>query len=284
MGAGCAPKASPSTSPALPPPALSPDASAAFEASDVAELERQLAQTREQLRVVTAQADDLRQRLERIEDRQADRAAVARRGRPDPADRYKVAVDTGQVRGQPTALVTIVEWADFQCPFSARVRATLAELERKYGSDLRIVFKHNPLAFHQQALAAAIASEAAGEQGKFWAMHDKLFDNLRAINDDNILKWARKLGLDLKQFKRSLRDPQLQARVKAMQAQAVTLGASGTPAFFINGRFLSGAQPVEAFSKLIDEEMAAAQSMVRAGVDRTEVYARTIRDGRERPE
>ncbi len=148
---------------------------------------------------------------------------------------------------------------------------------------MRIVIKHNPLSFHNRAMPAALAAEAAGRQGKFWKMHAKLFDNNKELTDDNFLKLAERLGLDMQKFKRDLSDPALAERVKKMQAQGMRLGARGTPAFFVNGRFLSGAQPEQAFEALIDEEMAKAKELVASGVPRKKVYETTVADGRDEP-
>lgn len=104
-------------------------------------------------------------------------------------------------------------------------------------------------------MPAAKAAEAAGRQGKFWEMHDKLFENQKALNDANYLAWAGELGLDIEKFKKDLADPALQKMLEGQQRQGMTLGARGTPAFFVNGRFLSGAQPYESFKRLIDAEL-----------------------------
>ncbi|MCA9709043.1 MAG: thioredoxin domain-containing protein [Myxococcales bacterium] len=201
-------------------------------------------------------------------------------GRPDPAAVYKVEVGDAPIRGPQHALVTIVMWTDYQCPYCSRVQATLAELEKEYGRSVRFVHKHNPLGFHARAMPAALAAEAAGRQGKFWEMHDRLFGHQKELTDQNFRKWAKKLGLKVGRFERDLDDPELRARIERDQAQGNTLGARGTPAFFINGRFLSGAQPLESFRALIDEELARAQRLVDRGVPLREVYTVTIAEGR----
>jgi len=204
-------------------------------------------------------------------------------GRPDPAAYYKVVVGDAQTIGASDALVTIVTWSDFQCPFCSRVTPTIETLRKDYGKDLRYVFMHNPLAFHTNARAAAIAAEAAGEQGKFFEMHDKLFENQRDLTEKNFIAWAKELGLNMKQFKRALDSSTLADKVDRQQKAGVALGARGTPAFFVNGRFLSGAQPVPAFKALIDEEMTKARAKVAAGTSRDRVYAETIASGRTAP-
>jgi len=129
-------------------------------------------------------------------------------------------------------------------------------------------------------MPAALASEAAGKQGKFWEMHDKLFANNKALNDGNYVAWAGELGLDVEQFKKDMKDPGLKKKITAQQAQGMTVGARGTPAFFVNGRFISGAQPFPNFKKLIDEEMKKADKLIASGVPKAKVYEKTIAKGK----
>jgi protein-disulfide isomerase len=129
-------------------------------------------------------------------------------------------------------------------------------------------------------MPAALGSEAAGKQGKFWEMHDKIFENQKAISEENLVAWAGELGLDVEQFKKDMASDELKKKITEQQTQGVTLGARGTPAFFVNGRFLSGAQPVENFKKLIDEEKAKAEKLVASGTPRAAVYEKTIANGK----
>jgi protein-disulfide isomerase len=212
-----------------------------------------------------------------------ERAAKANRpvaDRPDLAAVYRVTLGDSHTKGPSDALVTIVMWTDYQCPYSAKVQATLDQLARDYGRELRFVQKHNPLGFHPRAMPAALAAEAAGRQGKFWEMHALVFENQKDLTDENFRKWAKQLKLKERRFAADLDDPELRKRIEAQQAQGVTLGARGTPAFFINGRFMSGAQLLERFKALIDEERAKAQELVNRGVRREEVYEVTIAEGR----
>jgi protein-disulfide isomerase len=232
-----------------------------------------LDQSQIELRRTRSVTDDLALRVASLEEPvKPAKGGTARPGSPDPAVTYRVQIGDAHVRGPTTALVTIVEWADFQCPFCARVQATLGELERKYQGRVRFVFKHNPLPMHARAMPAAIAAEAAGRQGKFWPMHDLLFSDIRNITDEQIAKYAKKLKLDRKRLKRDMADIALKTKIEAQQKQGASLGARGTPAFFVNGRFLSGAQPVESFSALIDEELERAQARVEKGTRTTDVY------------
>lgn len=224
--------------------------------------------------------DDLSTRVAELEVAKAPPAQKVRPGRPDPDTRYAATIGDAQTRGPSDALVTIVMFEDFQCPFCSRAATTMEKVAKEYGQDVRLVFKHNPLPFHQQALPAAMASEAAGRQGKFWKMHDLLFDNQKKLEEEDLLRYAKKLRLNRKRFKRDLRDQALEQKIKDQQAQSQKLGARGTPAFFINGRFLSGAQPFESFSALIDEELAHARGLVEGGTPRSEVYDSLMRTAR----
>jgi protein-disulfide isomerase len=132
-------------------------------------------------------------------------------------------------------------------------------------------------------MPAAKAAEAAGEQGKFWEMHDKLFENNKAMTEENFVKWAGEIGLDVEKFKKDMADPKVEARIKKQQAEGITLGARGTPAFFINGRFLSGAQPIDNFKKVIDEELKKADQMIAQGTPKAKVYDATIAKGKPKP-
>ena len=125
-----------------------------------------------------------------------------------------------------------------------------------YGDKVRIVWKHNPLPFHPNAMPAALASMAAYEQGKFWEYHDKVFANQQKMTRPDLLRHAQELGLDVKRFEQALNAARAKPAIDADAAEARSLGATGTPAFFINGRALSGAQPLERFVQLIDDELA----------------------------
>jgi protein-disulfide isomerase len=183
-------------------------------------------------------------------------AAEARKPRmPDPEKRYEVALGDAPVRGAADAAVTIVEWSDFQCPYCARVAPTVEQIRKVYGDQVSIAFKHLPLPFHEKAQDAHQASEAARLQGKFWEMHDKIFAEQRAMSPEKYVEYAGEIGLDLDRFKKDVDSEQVKQRIKDDMAQASTLGVTGTPGFFINGRFLAGAQPFANFKRVIDEEL-----------------------------
>jgi protein-disulfide isomerase len=160
------------------------------------------------------------------------------------------------VRGSRAAPVTIVEFSDFQCPYCGRAGPTLKQIEQAYGKEVRIVWKHQPLPMHPEAMPAALAAEAAREQGKFWEMHDKLFQNQQALSPRTYEAYARDLGLDLAKFKAAMADPRAKERIQADQQLAGRVGASGTPTFFVNGERVVGALPFESFKAVIDRKLA----------------------------
>jgi protein-disulfide isomerase len=128
---------------------------------------------------------------------------------------------------------------------------------------VRIAWKHFPLDMHKDAPLAHLAAAAAGEQGKFWEYHDKLFSNPGKLKLENLQQYARELGLDMKKFDESVQTKREQPMIDADLAEGRTLGVTGTPAFFINGRFLSGAKPFEEFQKLIDASLAGPPAVPR---------------------
>ena len=120
---------------------------------------------------------------------------------------------------------------------------------------MRIVWKDNPLSFHQYAMPAALAARAAHEQGKFWEYHDRLFQNQQKLSRDDLVRYAREVGLDTGRFESALNAGRSKPVIDADAAEAKSLGATGTPAFFINGRYLSGARPFGDFAQLINSEL-----------------------------
>lgn len=167
--------------------------------------------------------------------------------------------------GPANAKVTIVEISDFQCPFCSRAYTTLEELKKQYPKDVRILFINQPLPFHPHAKPSAIASLAAHKQGKFWEMYGKLFSNQQALGDENYQKWAKEIGLDMAKFNADIKDAEIAKQVERDMAMAKGLGVNGTPGFFINGVNVSGAQPIENFKKIIDEQITKANDELAKG-------------------
>lgn len=160
------------------------------------------------------------------------------------------------VRGPREAPVSIVTFSDYQCPFCSRAEATINQVREVYGDKVRVVFRDYPLSFHQYAQKAAEAAGCAGEQGKFWELHDKLFANQQKLTVDDLKKYAAETpGIDAAKFNECLDSGRRADEVKKDFADGAALGVTGTPAFFVNGRFISGAQPFANFEKVIDEEL-----------------------------
>ncbi len=135
---------------------------------------------------------------------------------------------------------------------------------------------------HQNAMIAAEAALAANAQGKFWQMHDKMFQNARALSREDLERYAQEIGLDVERFKRSLDTHEFQRQIQADQALAQQLGARGTPSFFVNGRPLRGAQPFEGFKTIIDEEITRANRLLATGVSKARLYAELTKNGQTR--
>ena len=166
---------------------------------------------------------------------------------------------TGPSKGPDDAPVTIVEFSDFQCPYCARAEATvkdLMELE-KYKGKIKLVYRDYPLPSHNLAPKASEAAHCAGDQGKYWDMHGKLFAATPRLEVTDLKAYARELKLDEGRFDKCLDSGEKAVVVQEHAAAGEKAGVRGTPAFFINGRLLSGAQPLEAFKPLIDAELAA---------------------------
>jgi protein-disulfide isomerase len=165
---------------------------------------------------------------------------------------------TGPAQGPATAPVTIVEFSDFQCPFCSRLTPTIAEVEKKYGDKVRVVFRQYPLPFHQNAQKAAEASLCALDQGKFWQMHDAMFANQSALGVDQLKAKAAELGMNADKFNKCVDSGEKAAAIQADQKAGTAAGVSGTPAMFVNGRFINGAVPIDQITTVIDDELRRA--------------------------
>lgn len=159
--------------------------------------------------------------------------------------------------GKADAAITIVEFSDYECPFCKRAEPTVAEVRKLYGDKVRIAYRDYPLPFHQNARPASEAAHCAAEQGKFWEYHEKLMatDDLTA---DSFKALAKTTGLDEKKFAECIAADRFAAEIDKDMADGEAAGVKGTPAFFINGRMIDGAQPLEKFQEIIDEELEFA--------------------------
>jgi protein-disulfide isomerase len=173
-------------------------------------------------------------------------------------ERQQVAA-TGPSKGPENAPVTMVEFSDFECPYCGRAKDTVDQVTKQYGDKVRLVFRNFPLSFHPHAQKAAEAAMCANDQGKFWEMHDVLFANQKALEPEQLKKYAADLKLDTAKFNKCLDSGEKAEAVKADQEAGTKAGVNGTPAFFINGIPLSGAIPFEDFKTTIDGELQAKQ-------------------------
>jgi protein-disulfide isomerase len=173
-----------------------------------------------------------------------------------PYEPPKVAVDaTGPSKGPQNAPVTIVEFSDYECPYCVRAEETVKEVLATYPGKVRLVYRDYPLPMHAKAPKAAEAAHCAADQGKYWEMHDKLLANAQKLDVSDLKAHAREVGLDGGKFDQCLDSSEKAKVVEGHKKAGEEAGVSGTPAFFINGRPLSGAQPLDAFKKVIDEEL-----------------------------
>lgn len=171
--------------------------------------------------------------------------------------RYHVEVASHDpVRGDAAAPIAIIEFSDYQCPFCGRVTPTLQQVRDTYGAKVKIIFKDFPLPNHPQAQKAAEAAHCAGEQGKYWEMHDRMFGDQRALEVPALKASAVALGLSPAEFNQCLDSGKFAGAVHEDAALGEKLGVNSTPTLYINGRPLIGAQPFDAFKQAIDEELA----------------------------
>jgi protein-disulfide isomerase len=197
-----------------------------------------------------------------------------------------IKVGMGTDPSKKAALVTIVTFSDYQCPFCKRVEPALAQAAKEYGDKVAFVWKDYPLPFHNRAIPAAmVAIEARKEKGDagFWKAHDKLFDIQPKLEDADLEAAAKDLGLDTAKVMAAVKDSKYKGEIDAAMAQGEELGVRGTPHSFVNGRVVNGAQPFEKFKKIIDQELAKAQAKVAAGTPLEKVYEETVKGGKGGP-
>jgi protein-disulfide isomerase len=200
---------------------------------------------------------------------------------------FKVPVGSSPVLGSNNALVTIVEFSDFQCPYCSKVEPTLKQIREKYGDKVRLVWKNEPLPFHPRAEPAAeVAMEARAEKGDkgFWDAHDKLFASQPKLDDPDLEKVAQDLGLNMDKVRDAMKNHKYKPAIDGDADLGDDLQANGTPHFFVDGRRLVGAQPPEKFEKIIDEEITKAQALISSGKRPDQVYDAMIANGKGAPE
>jgi len=172
---------------------------------------------------------------------------------------YKIDLGTAPGIGSASAPVVIEEFSDFECPFCAKAEKELNQVLERFPKSVRLVYKHYPLSMHPYARSAAAAAIAAGEQGKFWEMHDLLFASKGDLGDAALQKYAAQLQLDLPAFDKWRTSSEVQSTIDNDIAEGTRLNVGGTPTFFINGRRLDGAVPYSEFKKYIDQALMEAR-------------------------
>jgi protein-disulfide isomerase len=214
--------------------------------------------------------------LAAIDEKQKPAAGAAKPSAPEPPPGAKKITPFSHDlrRGQKATKVTIVEFSDFQCPFCKRAEPTVKALLDKYGKDVSLVWMNQPLPFHEHAMDAATAFQAAGRQSpeKAWALHDKMYENNTALARADIEKYAESVGLNMARFKKDWDDPKIKAEVDQDSKTGTAAGASGTPTFFINGNQLVGAQPQGSFETIIDAQIKKADELIKKGTPVKDVY------------
>lgn len=170
--------------------------------------------------------------------------------------RIPVSADDDPFLGPVDAAVTIIQFAEFQCPFCGRAKEAIDQLLKNYPKDVRLVVRDFPLGFHDRAIPAAIAANCAGVQGKYFEMYDKMMSDQRSLSDIDLRAHADALGLDIAAWTACRADPAQEAEVRKDMEDGAKVGVTGTPAFFVNGIMISGAQPYSAFEQLVEQELA----------------------------
>ena len=189
---------------------------------------------------------------------------------------YKVSVGTSVFKGPENAPVTIINFSDYQCPFSKRSVSMIDQLMKKYDGKIKYVFKHYPLGFHKMAKPAALASIAAHKQGKFWEYYEVLYENIKNISNENLIKWAEKLKLDMDRFENDRSSEETGRNLENDMALGRKFGVRGTPTLFVNGHKIVGADRNK-IEKIIAGQIAVGERLVAKGIK--DVYSEIIKDG-----
>jgi protein-disulfide isomerase len=193
----------------------------------------------------------------------------------DPKAVYRVGLGLpGHQMGPDSALVTIVAWGDFQCPFCAKLVPALKHVRHKYGDEVRVVYRHLAMRHHRQAQLAAEASIVAANQGKFWAFHDAVFEGgTKALSRPDLERYAQQTGVDLKALRAALDDRRYRDLVVSETADAEALGVDATPTIFINGTPIVGSRSSTDLEAIVEGHLQQARTAVKGGIAATDVYA-----------
>ena len=236
-----------------------------FYQDNKAQIKGEQAQLREQIRAFLQNQKLAAKREEFLRSLRAQAKVVVNLKAP-PIQRVEVSVQGAPFKGGEKAAVTIVEFSDFHCPFCRQVMSTLAKLESQYGEKVKLVFRDFPIEnLHPGATKAHEAARCANEQGKFWPYHDKLFAAPPNSSPEIFKGIAKEVGLNTNAFETCLGSGKYQAAIKEDIEEGNRVGVGGTPAFFVNGRLITGAQPLEAFTRVIDDELARTTRSTQSG-------------------
>ncbi len=230
---------------------------------------------------VAEELKEINERLDKIEQLAAagGGAGAARRAPqrprgPDPAKTYSVAVEGAPFKGNKDAKITVVKAFEYACPYCERARSTMDQVLETYGDDVRVVYKHY-IVHPGSATIPAQATCAAHKQGKFAEMEEAIWEKgfkaNRNLAMDNMEKIAGDLGLDMARFKSDI-EGDCSKLVQEDHQELAKVGVTGTPGFFINGRFIRGAQPFPAFKTVIDEELKKANERIEKGTSVANYY------------
>ncbi len=192
-------------------------------------------------------------------------------------DAPRVPVEGMPALGDARALVTVVSFVDYECPFSARANENFATLRAKHGDDLRVVFANRPLPMHTHARVAALAALAAAEQGRFAELHARLFDATPG-GEAAIVAAARAAGLDMPRWEAARNGEAMHKALMRSEELAQNLGVTGTPTSFVDGRRIEGAQPIDMFATVLADDLFKATALFRSGEPRERIYARLVKD------
>jgi protein-disulfide isomerase len=200
-----------------------------------------------------------------------------------PTNVYKMGFGMpNQTLGKDDALVTIVEWSDFECPYCAKQAPELQQLRAKFGDDLRVVFRYYPVPvrFHRESMIAAEAAAAAAAQGKFWAFHDQVFAHFGELTRADLERFAKAAGLDIDKFRAALDDRRYHDAVLAEGAAAAAMGVQATPTLFINGRPYVGLRDESSLEQIVAAFVELEKQLLARGVPRAMLYSMAMAIGR----
>jgi protein-disulfide isomerase len=168
---------------------------------------------------------------------------------------HAIQIDNSPFKGRPDAPVTIIEYTDFECPYCARLQSMFDELLRKYPNEIKIVYKSYPLSSHRNSAKAARIAMAAHAEGKFWPVHNRIFENYRRLNDNLLNQIRSEFGFDTPKFEAVMNSAEVTAKIQSDINQGKNIGVKGTPTVFINGRQLRN-KSFEGFKQAIDQALA----------------------------